>query len=241
MWCKGCSPVLCHDDTSCCRLVYRRFGDFAVCELKINWSEFGISQSPTLAVVLHRLQTALPWGICIVTKDRKCIGCLGAGRPHFIIKIKGKRGNVRISEHWGGKAVSITQPVCAFAGLCYPPSNTCGPYLSPAPLYKFFFPRYLLNCTIFEKMLLNIKCLFRFSLQMLSETFFILRITERDMIKNVYRSSCKVPVILVRFLWNLGHLNSFSKNTQISNFMKIRPVGAELLPGDRRTDGRHDG
>ena len=28
----------------------------------------------------------------------------------------------------------------------------------------------------------------------------------------------------------------FSKNIQISNFMKIRPVGAELLHVDRRTD-----
>ena len=57
--------------------------------------------------------------------------------------------------------------------------------------------------------------------------------------KNVYRSSCKAPVIVVRFEWNLNILNSFSKNIQISNFMKIRPVGAELFHADRRTDG-HD-
>jgi len=31
----------------------------------------------------------------------------------------------------------------------------------------------------------------------------------------------------------------FSKNPQISNFMKIRPVGAELFHADGRTD-RHD-
>jgi len=32
-----------------------------------------------------------------------------------------------------------------------------------------------------------------------SETFFILRRNERDIVKNVYRSSCKVPAILARF------------------------------------------
>jgi len=42
---------------------------------------------------------------------------------------------------------------------------------------------------------------------------------------------------------NLGRfLDSFlSKNTQISNFMKIRLVGAGLLHVDGRTDGRTDG
>jgi len=43
-------------------------------------------------------------------------------------------------------------------------------------------------------------------------------------------------LILVKFYRNLNFLNSFSKNTQISNFIKICPVGAELFHADRRTD-----
>jgi hypothetical protein len=51
----------------------------------------------------------------------------------------------------------------------------------------------------FGKKLLNIKCVFCFSVQLLSETFLIIRRIERDIIINVHRSSCKVPVIVVRF------------------------------------------
>ena len=67
------------------------------------------------------------------------------------------------------------------------------------PRSTIFFLHYLIYGTIFEKKLLNTKCVFLFSLQRLSETFLILRRTERDMIKNVYRSSCTVLVIVVRF------------------------------------------
>jgi len=64
----------------------------------------------------------------------------------------------------------------------------------------------LSGCTIFftlrhnfrKKMLLSVKCGFRFSQRLLSETFFILRSIKRDMIKIVYGYSCKVPVIIIR-------------------------------------------
>ena len=41
-------------------------------------------------------------------------------------------------------------------------------------------------------------CVVIFSTNM-SETFFVLSRCERDMVKNIHRSSCKVPVIHVTF------------------------------------------
>ena len=71
---------------------------------------------------------------------------------------------------------------------------------SVACLTRPRFPKYLINDMIFgEKKFTDSKmCLFIFSTN-LSETFIILRGIRLDNIKNVLRSSCKVPVILVRF------------------------------------------
>ena len=55
-----------------------------------------------------------------------------------------------------------------------------------------------------------------------------------NIIINIIRSSCKVLVILVRFLMKLKYLDRFSKSNL--NFMKIRPVGAELLNADGDTN-----
>ena len=65
-------------------------------------------------------------------------------------------------------------------------------------LYNIF-PHYLTNGRISRKRSLNIKCVFWFSLQLLSETFLILRRTETEMIILVHMSSCTVHVIVVRF------------------------------------------
>jgi len=56
------------------------------------------------------------------------------------------------------------------------------------------------------------------------------------MIKNICWSSCKVAAILVRFERDLNFVETFSKNIQISHFMKIRPVRAELFYVEGRTD-----
>jgi len=71
--------------------------------------------------------------------------------------------------------------------------------------------------------------MFRYSLQRLFEKFLIIKGIEPD---NVHKSSCKVPVILIRFELNMKFLDIFSKNIQISNYMKILPMGDELLRED---------
>jgi len=92
----------------------------------------------------------------------------------------------------------ITYSECVFVTLTYPACNAHAPYSYPWPAQLYnIFPHYLIKGTIFEKKNIEHKtCVLS---TILTETIFIARRTERDVIKNVYRSSCKVTFILVRF------------------------------------------
>ena len=95
-----------------------------------------------------------------------------------------------------GNAIIITCRECVSVALGI---QYATPYchLWPTRLYKFF-PHYLTNGTIFAKKVTEHKMCVLIFCTNLSETFPILSRTERDMIRNVYRSVCKVAVIVVR-------------------------------------------
>ena len=98
-------------------------------------------------------------------------------------------------------------------------------------VWLYIFTHYLINGTILRKKLLYIKCVFRFSLQLLYETFLILRRIQRDIIINVHRSSRQVPVILVRFYGDLNFLDRFSKKRSDMRFHENPSGGGRVLCG----------
>jgi hypothetical protein len=100
-----------------------------------------------------------------------------------------------------GKAISITYTECEFVDLgiqhtkCTHHVVVCGLPGSKICLHIVArTARFSGKKTIERKI-----CVLIFFYNLFSETFLILRRAERDMIKNVYRSSCKVPVILVGY------------------------------------------
>jgi len=105
----------------------------------------------------------------------------------------------------------------ACAILCCP--------LWPVQLYNTF-PHYLINSTIFEGgKVTEHMCVWVFS-TILSEIIIILKRTRQDFTIYVNRCTCKVTIILLKF----------SRNTQISNSIKVCPAAFELLNADRQME-----
>jgi hypothetical protein len=145
---------------------------------------------------------------------------------------------MRMTQHWG----VFVQPflhwkrneyyilwvcICSFR---YSPCNVHAPYclLWSTPLYNIF-PHYIIRGTNFEgEKMLNVKCVFWFSLQLSSEAFLNLRRIQRHNSINVFWFPCKSPITLVTFWRNLNFLDNYRKILKMSNFMKIRPVGDEM-------------
>ena len=115
-------------------------------------------------------------------------------------------------------------------------------YIVISGLSAHILPHYLINGTIFwcgEGELLIMKRVFRFPLKLSPDIFFILRRNERDITINVPYIGLHVRCRLL--LTDCNEISNFStdflKHTQISSFVKIRPVRAVLFPCGR-TDGR---
>ena len=122
----------------------------------------------------------------ILVQDRQCTCNVTFRRVRAIIVVVEKQ--------------YYTTWVCV-CSLRHPECHAHAPYchLQPlAPVYIFFFTLSHKRYDFRKKKLVNIKCVFPVSLQLLSERFFILRINYWDMIENVCRSSYKVPFIAVR-------------------------------------------
>jgi len=122
--------------------------------------------------------------------------------------------------------------VCVCGGPSYPACNTQALYFIVCGINGTIFGRKLLN---------NTKCMFWFSLQLLSETFVILRRIKWDMLTNVhmciglhvkYRYCCQILV-------KLEFSRRFRKIPTCQNFEEISFSGSRVVPYGW-TDGRTD-
>jgi hypothetical protein len=124
---------------------------------------------------------------CLLKQDRQCT---------CNVTLRHVRATIAaVEKQWALHNMSVW--ICSLSYLAW---NAYAPYchLWPASLCNIF-PHYLINGTNFEEKALNTKCVFLFSLQRLTETFFILRRNERHMIKMHIGVDLKYPLLLSDF------------------------------------------
>jgi hypothetical protein len=124
---------------------------------------------------------------------------------------------------------------------CYAHAQFCHTSMRPSRLY-YIFPHFIINSTFFgKKTLLNIRCLAWICLQILSETFHILRGNERDTIKIEYWSSREVPFILGLVQLNLVFGTGFRKILKYKiPWKSVQREPSWSMRRGARTDGRTD-
>jgi len=154
-----------------------RAQEYACCDEEV----YGVAGHRNMPVVLRR---------CTASRAQEYACC--------VEEVYGEQGTGICLLWWGGvrRAGHRNMPVV----LYILPSVAC-----PAVPY---FPDYLIKGTFcgVGGVVLHMKRVFWFSSQLLSATFHILRRRQRDITKNVPRSSCEVSLILVRFLSDLSFL-----------------------------------
>ena len=118
---------------------------------------------------------------------------------------------------------------CQDSCLSHPACSAHAPQFHLCPLrFHHIFRHYLINGAIFGKKLLNIKCVFWFSLQLLSQTLLIIGRIQRDIVVNVHNSSWKITVIFVKLkFWQI-----FQKKKSFINikFYKSQFSGRKVVP-----------
>jgi hypothetical protein len=142
-------------------------------------------------------------------------------------------------QHWGaykhcccGKAITVTysEYVCVYMvlGIQYAKHMRCVALSFVPCLALPYFSTLSHKWHDFWKKLLNIICV------SISETFLTLRRSHWNTIINVHRCLCKVPVSSSYLYKAFYILYRFSKNTEVSYFMKILPVEISLFLANRQ-------
>jgi hypothetical protein len=145
--------------------------------------------------------------------------------------VKNKQDNVCITWHGGTLVETLLKWKCKKCYIfwvrvcslwCLIKQSSCAILSSLAySAVQYFYTLSHKRHDFRKKDVINIKSLFQFSLQLLSETLLILTRTERGIVINVHKSSCKLRVILVRFYCRLTVGDRFRRKMQMPNLIKI--------------------